>query len=312
MRRSRSSSRRSRSSTRPATRRGPNVGIYNARFYEGRYLAGIVAGKMTKTNVARLRRRVPDSRSAAGHQRVHARRAQRQSRRPRCSVIWVELVVRPGQGARGGRHADVAGRRRAHASHRLDRRRAGRGGEGQVRVRLSLRHVEVRPERAAHRGDAPLGRRTTRRSRSDVLDGKWKPTSVWGGMKDGMIKLAPLNTAVPADVKDAGREARSRHQVAGKLHPFAGPVKDQDGKERLAAGQDDDRRRAAARWTSTSKAWRASCRRNDVVPRSCVNPTPSRGRGTQRLRNADRAPAVNSDPVLEDALTSQGVAWTRI
>ena len=29
-----------------------NVGIYNARFYEGRYLAGIVAGKMTKTGVA--------------------------------------------------------------------------------------------------------------------------------------------------------------------------------------------------------------------------------------------------------------------
>src|ERR1700693_2351061 len=29
-----------------------NVGIYNARFYEGRYLAGIVAGKMTKSNIA--------------------------------------------------------------------------------------------------------------------------------------------------------------------------------------------------------------------------------------------------------------------
>ena len=29
-----------------------NVGTYNARFYEGRYLAGIVAGRMTKTNVA--------------------------------------------------------------------------------------------------------------------------------------------------------------------------------------------------------------------------------------------------------------------
>src|SRR5689334_407869 len=29
-----------------------NVGIYNARFYEGRYLAGMVAGKMTKTNTA--------------------------------------------------------------------------------------------------------------------------------------------------------------------------------------------------------------------------------------------------------------------
>ena len=29
-----------------------NVGVYNARFYEGRYLCGIIAGKMTKTNVA--------------------------------------------------------------------------------------------------------------------------------------------------------------------------------------------------------------------------------------------------------------------
>ena len=30
---------------------GPNLGIYNARFYEGRYLNGVVAGKMTKSNV---------------------------------------------------------------------------------------------------------------------------------------------------------------------------------------------------------------------------------------------------------------------
>ena len=29
-----------------------NVGIYNARFYEGRYLAGVVAGRMTKSNIA--------------------------------------------------------------------------------------------------------------------------------------------------------------------------------------------------------------------------------------------------------------------
>ena len=30
----------------------PNVGVYNARFYEGRYLNGVIAGRMTKTNVA--------------------------------------------------------------------------------------------------------------------------------------------------------------------------------------------------------------------------------------------------------------------
>ena len=30
---------------------GPNFGIYNARFYEGRYLNGVIAGKMTKSNI---------------------------------------------------------------------------------------------------------------------------------------------------------------------------------------------------------------------------------------------------------------------
>ena len=33
-------------------KRDKNVGTYNARFYEGRYLTGIIAGKMTKSNVA--------------------------------------------------------------------------------------------------------------------------------------------------------------------------------------------------------------------------------------------------------------------
>src|SRR5204862_373064 len=30
---------------------GPNMGNYNARFYEGRYLTGVIAGKMTKSNI---------------------------------------------------------------------------------------------------------------------------------------------------------------------------------------------------------------------------------------------------------------------
>jgi simple sugar transport system substrate-binding protein len=69
-----------------------------------------------------------------------------------------------------------------------------------------------------------------------VAAGGWKPTSIWGGYKDGMIKLAPLNPVIPADVKDqiAKLEGELR---AGTFHPFAGPVKDQDGKERVATGK---------------------------------------------------------------------------
>jgi basic membrane protein A len=51
-----------------------------------------------------------------------------------------------------------------------------------------------------------------------------------------MIKLAPLNAAVPPEVKDQVAKVE-KDIVAGKFHPFAGPVKDNEGKERVAAGK---------------------------------------------------------------------------
>jgi simple sugar transport system substrate-binding protein len=77
---------------------------------------------------------------------------------------------------------------------------------------------------------------------NEAIAGTWKPTSVWGGYKDGMIKLAPLNPAVPADVRAKVTKLEADLK-AGSFHPFTGPVVDQDGKERLASGQkmsDDD------------------------------------------------------------------------
>ena len=146
---------------------GPNFGIYNARFYEGRYLTGVIAGKMTKSNVLGYVAAFPIPEVLQGIN-AFAKGARSVNPKAEVRVIWVELVVRPRQGARGRQHADLAGRRRRHPPHRLDRRRAGRRGEGQVCVRLSLRHVEVRAEGASDRDDARLGRflhedrRTTR------------------------------------------------------------------------------------------------------------------------------------------------------
>jgi simple sugar transport system substrate-binding protein len=67
------------------------------------------------------------------------------------------------------------------------------------------------------------------------LDGTWKPGSIWGGIKDGMVDLAPMSDAVPAEVK-AKVEAAKAKIMDGSLQPFAGPVVNQDGKEIVAAG----------------------------------------------------------------------------
>ncbi|MDX5410574.1 MAG: BMP family ABC transporter substrate-binding protein, partial [Thauera sp.] len=73
------------------------------------------------------------------------------------------------------------------------------------------------------------------RTVQEVIAGTWKPTRIWGGFKDDMVRLAPLNPAVPAAVK-AEVEALADKLRAGSFHPFTGPIVDQAGKERLSAG----------------------------------------------------------------------------
>ncbi len=182
-----------------------NFGIYNARFYEGRYLNGIIAGKMTKSNVAGYVAAFPIPEVVQG---INAFTQGMRSVNPKAEVkvIWVNSWFDPGQRARSGEHAAVAGRRRRHASHRLHRRRAGRRGEGQVRVRLSLRHVEVRPEGAPVGDDAPVGRRSTRRRRTKCSPARGSRPASGAACKEGMIKLAPINPAVPEGRRRHGRE----------------------------------------------------------------------------------------------------------
>jgi basic membrane protein A len=73
----------------------------------------------------------------------------------------------------------------------------------------------------------------------DVIDGKWKSTAVWGGIKEGMVSLDDLSASVPADVKQLVA-AKEKEIVAGTLTPFAGPLKDNEGKVRLEKGPLND------------------------------------------------------------------------
>ena len=68
-----------------------------------------------------------------------------------------------------------------------------------------------------------------------VRDGTWKSGDTWGGIKDGMVVLAPF-TNMPDDVK-AMAEATKTAITQGTLHPFAGPVVKQDGTIAVEKGE---------------------------------------------------------------------------
>ena len=72
-----------------------------------------------------------------------------------------------------------------------------------------------------------------------VLDGTWQPMPVWGGIASGMVDVDAIAPVVPADVR-AGLADKRAAIVAGKVVPFAAPLRDNAGTVRLARGALDD------------------------------------------------------------------------
>jgi simple sugar transport system substrate-binding protein len=73
-------------------------------------------------------------------------------------------------------------------------------------------------------------------STRDELAGKWKAQDRFRGLGNGgFCTMAPYNPAIPGEVV-ADVKKREADIVAGKLHVFAGPLADRDGKQRVAAG----------------------------------------------------------------------------
>jgi simple sugar transport system substrate-binding protein len=71
---------------------------------------------------------------------------------------------------------------------------------------------------------------------NEVLADKWKPESVMGSLSDGIIKLAPLNSAIPAEVRNQV-ETLTKEIASGQRQIFTGPLVDQQGTTRVPAGQ---------------------------------------------------------------------------
>ncbi|MEK3882261.1 BMP family ABC transporter substrate-binding protein [Paenibacillus sp. PL2-23] len=68
-----------------------------------------------------------------------------------------------------------------------------------------------------------------------VIDGTWETHSYYGGFKEGMVDIAPFGKYVPAEVI-AAVEAKEAEIIAETFDVFTGPIYDQAGAEKVAAG----------------------------------------------------------------------------
>jgi len=215
----------------------PNVAVANARYYEGRYLAGIAAGRMTKSNVAGYVAGFPIPEVLQG---INAFVLGMRSVNPQAQlkVVWLNAWFDPPKErdaamALFNQDVDVIG---FHTGSTAVMTAAQERGKLAVAYHSDMRKAAADAQIVAVTHQ--WGDYYTRRARA-ALDGSWKSGSVWGGVKEGMIRVGDFGPKVPPAVQQEVL-ARQKEIAAGKLHPFrAGKaaVRDNSGREVIGAGK---------------------------------------------------------------------------
>ena len=214
----------------------PNVAVANARYYEGRYLAGIAAGRMTSSNVAGYVAGFPIPEVLQG---INAFTLGMRSVNPKAivKVVWLNEWFNPTRERDAAmtlfnQNVDVIA---FHTGSSAVMVAAQERGKLAVAYHSDMR--KVAPDAQIVAVTHQWGQYYTRRAQA-VLDGNWKTGRVWGGVREGMIKVDGFGSKVPMAVQQEVL-ARQKDIAAGKLHPFhAGvAVLNNEGKEVIAKGQ---------------------------------------------------------------------------
>jgi simple sugar transport system substrate-binding protein len=224
----------------------PNVSVYNARFHQGRAVIGTIAGHMSKSGTAGYIASFPIPEVVMG---INAFTLAAQKVNPdfKTKVVWVNSWYDPGKESDATKTlidqgADMITQHTDSPAPLQVAENRGVYGFGQA---SDMTAYAPRAQLTAILDDWSdyYIQRT-----QDVMDGNWKSQNIWHGMKEGMVKIAPYGKAITDAARDAAEKVRMS-LTDGSQHTFAGPIKDQKGKEVLPAGQSlDDGKMATMDW----------------------------------------------------------------
>ncbi|MFN3321196.1 MAG: BMP family ABC transporter substrate-binding protein [Allorhizobium sp.] len=213
-----------------------NVATYNSRFYEGRFINGQIAGKMSKTGVAGYIASFPIPEVVAGiNAFLHGARTVNPEFK--LKVIWVNTWFDP------GKEADAA---KALFDQGVDvlTQHTDTTAPMQVAEERGLKAFGQASDMIAAGPTAQLSAIVDtwapyyiKRTQA-VIDGTWSSAQTFDGLKDGILSMAPY-TNMPDDVKAMAMDTEAKIK-SGELKPFSGPINKQDGSAWLKEGESAD------------------------------------------------------------------------
>ena len=215
-----------------------NVAVANARYYEGRYLAGVAAGRMATQAGYVAGFPIPEV-----IQGINAFTLGMRSVNPAAQVrvVWLGEWFNP------PRERDAAMTLMNQGAEVLAFHTGSTAvmAAAQERGRLAVAyHSDMRktaPDAQVLAVTHQWGEYYTRRVQA-VRDGTWSSSRLWGGVKDGMIRVDAFGPKVPKAVQDEVL-ARQSDIAHGRLHAFSAKggvkegVRDNEGRVVIPAGQ---------------------------------------------------------------------------
>ncbi|MCA1241742.1 BMP family ABC transporter substrate-binding protein [Stappia stellulata] len=213
-------------------KRADNVSTYSARFYEGRYIIGQIAAKMSKTGTAGYIGSFPIPEVVRG---INSFMLGAQSVNPdfKIKVVWVNSWYDPGKEADAAKAlldqgADVISQHTDSPAPLQVAEERGAVGFGQASDMIKF---------------APNAQLTAIVDDWSVyyvnrvqaaLDGTWKSEDIWGGLAKDMVLMAPF-TNLPEDVANEAAAMTDKIR-SGAFHPFTGPIFKQNGEVAVEDG----------------------------------------------------------------------------
>jgi len=214
-------------------KRADNLATYNIRFYEGRYIQGVIAGKMSKSGVVGYIGSVPIPEVIMG---MNAFIAGMRSVNPagKLKMVMINAWYDPGKEADAAKAlldqgADIIAQHTDSPAPLQTAHDRGVKGFGQASDMIKFAPDTQLTASVDHWDEYYVERVKA------AMDGSWKSGDVWGGLKSCMLHMAPyLN--MPDDVKALAEKTEAGIK-SGQTMIFMGPMKAQDGTVKIADGQ---------------------------------------------------------------------------
>lgn len=213
-------------------KRADNVATYNIRFYEGRFIQGVIAGKLSKSGIVGYIGSIPIPEVIMG---MNAFILGMRSVNPagRVKMVLINSWYDPGKEADAAKAlidqgADIIAQHTDSAAPLQVAEERGIQGFGQASDM-----IQFGPKAQLTSSIDDWNDYYTARVKA-AMEGSWTSGDVWGGLDSGMLKMAPY-TNMPDEIA-ALAKATEADIASGKNKIFVGPIKAQDGSEKVAAG----------------------------------------------------------------------------